>query len=259
MSPEAHTGAAARIAAQLRRDIIEGTLPPGMKLPTIRELAEKHSISRNTAVKAINILVSEGLVTARYGSGSYVRSKHQVCWLGPDRYARSRWATTTVEVRADDPSSDAAQIQGGQTQEVNRVDADERIAAALAIEVGAPVIERARVITRGDVPTHTMTSYYRAEDVEDTPICDPRPGIAGRGGGFAILAERGLEPAEVTEELRARMPTPDEAELLELPPGEPVVELRRITRTANGRPIEYAVGVHAASRFGWRFTYPIPD
>lgn len=259
MSPEALTGPSARIAADLRSAILEGRLAPGAKLPPVRTLADQYGVSRNTAVKAIAQLRSEGLIVTKYGSGAYVRDEHPVRWLGPDRYARSRWATTTVEVRADDPSSDAAQIQGGQTQEVNRVDADERIAAALAIEVGAPVIERARVITRGDVPTHTMTSYYRAEDVEDTPICDPRPGIAGRGGGFAILAERGLEPAEVTEELRARMPTPDEAELLELPLGEPVVELRRITRTANGRPIEYAVGVHAASRFGWRFTYPIPD
>lgn len=230
-----------------------------MKIPTVRELAQRHRVARNTAVKAINILQAEGLVVTRYGSGSYVRDKHPVRWLGPDRYARSRWANTTVQVHADSPDSDTAQQQGGQTQEVNRVEADDRTAAALGIEPGTTVYERARTMTRDGVPTHTVTSYYRVEDVEGTPIVDDRPGIAGGGGGFAVLTGRGLPPDEMTEELRARMPTADEAELLELPPGEPVVEVRRVASTAEGRPIEYAIGVHPASRFGWRFTYKIPD
>ncbi len=114
-------------------------------------------------------------------------------------------------------------------------------------------------MSRDGVSTHTMTSYYRREDVEGTPLVDPRPGIAGQRGGFAILSDRGLEPHEITEDLRARMPTVDEATLLELPDGEPVVEIHRVTRTAEGRVVEYAVGVHAASRFLWSYTFAIPD
>ncbi|GAA4203053.1 hypothetical protein GCM10022252_60100 [Streptosporangium oxazolinicum] len=119
--------------------------------------------------------------------------------------------------------------------------------------------ERARLITRDGAPTHTMTSYYRPADVEGTPLVDQSPGIAGRGGGFQVLTEQGLEPHEITEDLSARMPTTEEALLLELPTGEPVVEVRRVTRTADGQAIEYARGVHAASRFVWSYTYDIPD
>ncbi|WP_281262616.1 UTRA domain-containing protein [Nonomuraea fuscirosea] len=68
-----------------------------------------------------------------------------------------------------------------------------------------------------------------------------------------------MAPDEITEDLHARMPTADEAMILELPPGEPVVELHRVTRTADGRVVEYARGVHAANRFVWSFTYKIPD
>lgn len=39
--------------------------------------------------------------------------------------------------------------------------------------------------------------------------------------------------------------------LLQLPEGEPVVELHRTTYTADGTVVEYAIGVHAASRFAW--------
>ncbi|WP_327108063.1 UTRA domain-containing protein [Nonomuraea glycinis] len=119
--------------------------------------------------------------------------------------------------------------------------------------------ERARVMTRDGSPTHTMTSYYRQADVEGTPLTDPSPGIAGQGGGFRVLADRGLSPHEITEDLHARMPTAEEALLLDLPTGEPVIELRRTTRTADGRVVEYARGVHAASRFMWSYTFAIPD
>ncbi|HLX49289.1 MAG TPA: UTRA domain-containing protein, partial [Streptosporangiaceae bacterium] len=66
-------------------------------------------------------------------------------------------------------------------------------------------------------------------------------------------------PHQITEDLFARMPTTEEMRILDLPPAEPVVELHRTTRTAEGRVIEYARGVHAASRFVWSFTYDIPD
>lgn len=260
MSPEAQSGPASRIADDLREDITAGHLQPGTKLPTVRVLAERYGVSRNTAVKAIGILRTEGLITTRYGSGAYVREAHPVRHLGPDRYARSRWANVTVSAYTDERhDGEKIQQQGHQTQEVTRVEADERTAAALGVEPGAQVYERARVMTRDGQATHTMTSYYRCEDVEGTPIADPRPGIAGGGGGFAILTERGLAPDEITEDLHARMPTVEETVLLDLPTGEPVVELHRVTRTAEGRAVEYARGVHAASRFVWSYTFKIPD
>lgn len=260
MSPEPQTGPAGRIADDLRTAIVEGRFRPGVKLPTVRDLAAQYGVSRNTAAKAITQLSSEGYIRTRYGSGAYVRDAHPVRRLGPDRYARSRWANVTVEAYTDEQhDGGAVQQQGHQTQEVSLVEADARTAEALGVEPGAMVYERARVMTRDGDPTHTMTSFYRREDVEGTSITDPRPGIAGRGGGFAILAERGLGPDEMTEDLHARMPTAEETILLELSAGEPVVELHRVTRTAEGRVVEYARGVHAASRFVWSYTFRIPD
>ncbi|GAA3410628.1 GntR family transcriptional regulator [Streptosporangium vulgare] len=251
---------ARRIAADLRADIASGHLPPGEKLPSVRDLAERYEVSRTTAGKALILLKTEGLVTTRHGSGAYVRESHPIRRLGPERYARHRWEQTTVQAFATEvQESDTAQQQGHQTQEVSLVAADESVAAALGVEAGAPVYERARVVTREGNPTHTMTSYYRPADVEGTPLVDSSPGIAGQGGGFRVLADKGLSPCEITEDLRARMPTADEALLLDLPPGEPVVELCRVTRTADGHVVEYARDVHAASRFVWSYTFAIPN
>ncbi|GAA1013475.1 hypothetical protein Aple_054470 [Acrocarpospora pleiomorpha] len=59
--------------------------------------------------------------------------------------------------------------------------------------------------------------------------------------------------------IHARMPTPDESELLGLPAGEPVMILQRRTFTRDGRLVEFARGLHAASRFAWSYTFKIPD
>jgi GntR family transcriptional regulator len=121
------------------------------------------------------------------------------------------------------------------------------------------VFVRARLVKDAGHPTHTLTSYYRPEDVDGTPLVDPEPGPAGRGGGFAVLTMQGLEPEYVTETVSARMPTPDEKAMLELDAGEPVMVLTRITTTSEGRPVEFARGVHAASRFAWTYTFRMPD
>ncbi|CAM5359234.1 UbiC transcription regulator-associated domain-containing protein OS=Streptomyces fumanus OX=67302 GN=GCM10018772_10900 PE=4 SV=1 [Streptomyces fumanus] len=57
----------------------------------------------------------------------------------------------------------------------------------------------------------------------------------------------------------ARTPTSDEVRLLQLPPGEPVFELHRTTYTASGTVVEYAMGVHAASRLAWEYDFKVPD
>jgi len=57
---------------QLREAIVDGRLRPGLRLPSTRALASAQGISRNTAVAAYDLLLSEGYVSMRQGSGCYV-------------------------------------------------------------------------------------------------------------------------------------------------------------------------------------------
>ncbi|HEX5121872.1 MAG TPA: PLP-dependent aminotransferase family protein [Rhodanobacteraceae bacterium] len=59
---------------QLRAAILDGRLKPGLRLPSTRRLADTYGLSRNTAVAAYDLLLSEGYVAARRGSGVYVAS-----------------------------------------------------------------------------------------------------------------------------------------------------------------------------------------
>ena len=53
-----------RIAADLRRAITTGELPPGSQLPTEQELGERYGVSRNTVRLALAQLTNEGVITS---------------------------------------------------------------------------------------------------------------------------------------------------------------------------------------------------
>jgi GntR family transcriptional regulator len=247
------------LASLLRDAIRAGDYPPDSTLPKQDDLANQYDINVNTVRKAISVLESEGLVTSVRRRGTVVRARPPMKRLGVERYAKSKWKFGLVAFAADREASGQTWNRNDQTNQVRKVDADADVASALGIEPGSPVYERARLIKQDGHPTHTLTSYYRPEHVENTPIVDPKPGTATPGGGFAVLTLQGLEPDSMTETFHSRMPTPEEIDELELPAGEPVMILERTTRTADGTPVEFARGVHAASRFAWSYTFEIPE
>jgi GntR family transcriptional regulator/MocR family aminotransferase len=61
-----------QLADQLRVTIRQSRLAPGARLPSSRRLAEQLGISRNTVVRAYDILSIEGYVAARPASGLFV-------------------------------------------------------------------------------------------------------------------------------------------------------------------------------------------
>ncbi|MEU0794816.1 GntR family transcriptional regulator [Amycolatopsis sp. NPDC005961] len=247
------------LASLLRDAIRAGDYPPDSTLPKQDDLANQYDINVNTVRKAISVLESEGLVTSVRRRGTVVRARPPMKRLGVERYAKSKWKFGLVAFAADREASGQAWNRNDQTNQVRKVEADADVASALGVEPGSPVYERARLVKQDGHPTHTLTSYYRPEHVENTPIVDPKPGTATPGGGFAVLTLQGLEPDSMTETFHSRMPTPEEIDELELPAGEPVMILERTTRTADGTPVEFARGVHAASRFAWSYTFEIPE
>ncbi|MBH0780350.1 GntR family transcriptional regulator [Nocardia bovistercoris] len=248
------------LAASLRTSIEEGEYPPGSTLPKQADLAARYEVNVKTVRQAVGLLEAEGLVTPIRRRGTVVRERPPMRRLGIGRYSKAKWKYgDTVAFVADRETSGRAWKLTDQTQTVRLVDADSEVAHAFGIDQAAPVYERARLVKDGEQPTHTLTSYYLPEHVEGTPLVDPTPGPAGRGGGFAVLTLQGYEPDHMSETIFARMPTPDETELLNLPAGEPVMVLIRQTYTADNTLIEFARGIHAASRFAWTYDFQLPD
>ncbi|HKQ63131.1 MAG TPA: GntR family transcriptional regulator [Candidatus Polarisedimenticolaceae bacterium] len=60
-----------QLAQRIQRTIVVGGLHPGDRLPTVRELAARSGVNRNTAARAIEHLEREGIVHTRIGRGTF--------------------------------------------------------------------------------------------------------------------------------------------------------------------------------------------
>ena len=63
-----------QVVEQFAEGIRRGTLVPGQRLPTERELGETFGVSRAVVREALKVLASMGLVESRQGSGTFVRA-----------------------------------------------------------------------------------------------------------------------------------------------------------------------------------------
>jgi GntR family transcriptional regulator len=118
---------------------------------------------------------------------------------------------------------------------VERIEAAARIAEALGIRRGTPVILRRRHYALNGKPVLMADSYIPADLADGTPIAEVD---TGGGGIYARLDDIGHGPVRFKEEVRARMPLRTEASLLRLDPGTPVICIVRSAFDAEGRIVE---------------------
>jgi len=220
-----------RIAEELRATVTSGQLRDGDRLPGENALMERYGVARATARQALRVLIDEGLAVARRGSGVYVRRFRPLRRHGSRRLARAGWGSGGAIWDAD---------TDGRTYAPDRVtigeeEPPEQAARALRLGPGARVLVRRRRYLVEGRPVQLAISYYPAGLVAGTRVADPD---TGPGGVYARLAELGHAPASFTEELRARMPSPEERADLDLPDGNPVIAVMRTAYAEDGAPVE---------------------
>jgi len=75
MNPESELPLYSRIEAVLTSEIVEGTLQTGDQLPTEDGLIARFGVSRITVRRAVQNLVTRGLVEIRRGKGTFVAER----------------------------------------------------------------------------------------------------------------------------------------------------------------------------------------
>ena len=78
----------------------------------------------------------------------------------------------------------------------------------------------------------------------------------GPGGIYARIEDAGRRLGRFTEEVTARMPTPDEAKALRLANGTPVLALVRVAYDVDDHPVEVCDTVMSANHF--LLSYELP-
>lgn len=67
-----------QIQPELRRLMLTGVLPPGSRLPSVRELAGQLAINPNTIQRAYRELEADGYILSVAGKGSFVAQVDQL-------------------------------------------------------------------------------------------------------------------------------------------------------------------------------------
>jgi GntR family transcriptional regulator len=233
-----------QIAEQLRSAIRRGELRPGDRLPSEQQLMDHYGTARMTVREALGVLKGEGLVVAEHGRGVFVRPQPQMRRLGSDRFARRHRRQGKAAFIADAEA-------GGQRAEVDQLEVREEkppadVLERLGLRKGSSVVVRRRRYLVDGFPVEHATSYIPLELARGTLIAQPD---TGPGGLYARLEERGVKLKRFREEVDARMPTPEEARRLSLPPGVPVLHLVRTAEDVDGRAVEVCDTVMAANSF----------
>lgn len=238
-----------QIADQLREAIDKGRFKEGAKLPSEAELTEHFGVSRMTVRNSLSILQSEGLVSSEHGRGVFVRPRPPVRRLASDRFARRHRdqgkSAFTVEAEA-----------AGSRPEVDSLEVrEERSTPEISARLGSArkVLARRRRYLLDGKPVEFATSYLPLDIARNTPIAEPNP---GPGGIYARLEELGHRLEHFDEEVRARMPAPDEVKSLRLASGVPVIHLVRTAYDTEGRAVEVCDTVMAADAYVLAYQLP---
>ncbi|WP_046471446.1 GntR family transcriptional regulator [Allosalinactinospora lopnorensis] len=207
------------VADQLRGPILSGDIVPGSRLPSRSRLARIYGVSEQVSRHALRLLVTEGLVEARTGSGYYVRSV-------PEFYSFSRTDRSSGAGVAPLSREDLGTV---------RESAANTIARRLTIRDGDPLYRTRCLGTADGVPVALHTSWEPAALTQGTlrtpEHTDPGTGVLDRLGATGVIVDR------VVEEVEVRPLREPEATLLELAPGLPVLVVER-THYNGQRPVE---------------------
>ncbi|WP_405686310.1 GntR family transcriptional regulator [Streptomyces sp. NBC_01387] len=223
-----------QVADVLRREIDKGTYGPGARLPSEADLATRFDASRNTVRSGLNLLVSQGLISSSQGLGYEVR-KHEVFELNA-----SRFENLNFPQNGDAYSTDVTGVgrHPHQTFRVEVTTTPEYIAQRLKVEAGARSVLRFCHRFVDEAPWSTQATHYPDWLIQMAPRLTEPGDIAE--GTTQYLASLGIEQVGYADEVATRMPTPEEARLLEIGAGVPVLLWTR-TGYSTERPIRCTV------------------
>jgi GntR family transcriptional regulator len=240
-----------QIAGMLREAITSNRLAPRERLPSEAELIKHFGVARMTVRQAMQELRSEGLVVAEHGRGVFVRPNPPIRRLASDRFARKYRAegkaafTVEAEKAGYSPQVDNIVVTRGKANPV--------VAERLRLSTKDKVIVRSRRYLANERPIETAVSYIPAAFADGTKI---EQVDTGPGGIYARLEENGHVLARFTEEIGARMPSPEERRALEIGAGVPVLTVLRMAYDTNDVAVEVCDTVKVAPSFLLEYEFP---
>ena len=204
-------------------------------LPSEAELSASYAASRITVRRALDVLRDEGLVDSRQGFGWFVAT---------DPLQQSLGRLGTIEAQLADAGLRAER----RVLDFRFVPAPER---ARQVMGAATVLEVRRLTLADGVPfarvtvwcTEKIGAHLSRDDVE-------------RATFYEVID---VELGGATQSITAAACSPEDADLLGVPTGSPVLRCERITRAVTGEPVLLSEHVFPAHRTELVVELPVSD
>jgi DNA-binding GntR family transcriptional regulator len=210
-------------AARVLEEAIEdGRLPRGSKLESELDLAAQLGISRPTMRAAIKQLVDKGLLIRRRGIGTIVAPKP----------VRRAVALTSLY----DDLKEAGREPRTRVLAFEEVPCPPEVAEHLGLESGVPVLRLDRLRVANSMDSYPIALMH---NIVPAGLLEIEKEDLERTGLYELFRKSGVTPHVATQQIGAQKAGAEEAELLEIEPGDPVLTMTRIAYDTDGRPIEY--------------------
>jgi GntR family transcriptional regulator len=231
----------ARVAAELRDQIVRGELAPGTTLPSEAGLCVRFTASRGTIRTALAALRQEGLIGGGQGRPAMVLDSA----LGQpfeSLLSFSAWARQM------------GRVPGQRTVEVARRGASVVAAKELDLEEGEPVVEVLRLRLLDGEPTMLERSTFvmgvgRLLFDFDTDS----------GSIWGYLIESGAELHSARHTFDAVAADQVDADLLDISTGAPLLRERRRSTSLTGVPLEYSDDRYRSDRVTFTIANSLPN
>jgi GntR family transcriptional regulator len=221
-----------------------GEWKPGELIPSEIELAGRFKVSQGTVRKAIDELAGENLLLRRQGKGTFVatHTEQQV------RYRFLKLVPDVGDVNREGPAQ-------RRFLECRRTRASAEIARTLGLRTGDAVLQIRRVLSFASDGGGYTPTILEEMWLPGTPFkgLSAERMVAYRGPTYALFeTEFGVRMVRAEEKIRAVLPDVDQASILQVTTGTPLLSVERVAYTYNDTPMELRRGLYRTDTHHYR-------
>ena len=215
------------------------SMPPGERMPSDAELCVEFGVSRMTARHAMQRLAEDGLIRREPGRGTFVARQ-------PAHRRTNRLMTFTQEMTRAGRAPSSRVL----TRAIRPSSADE--ASSLSIPHRQPIVELRRLRLADGEPIVLETAVLIGATAQAVMTAD-----LANGSLHEILRDADFVLRRGTGTISAAAATAEDARLLGIRPGDPLLVERRVIVDGHGRAIEATESRYAAGRYGLEVQFDV--
>lgn len=225
---------------QIKKLIVQslqaGEWRSGESIPSEIELANRFKVSQGTVRKAIDELAAENLLIRKQGKGTFVATHHE---------ARAQFRFLRLK-----PDVGEARYPDNSIIEARRLRAPADIAKQLELKGGDSVIFIKRIQSFGGEPTILEELWLPGAIFKGLSV---ERMMQYKGPMYALLeTEFDTRMIRALENIRAVSADHDDAELLHIAPGTPLLSVNRLSFTYGDKPVEVRRSLYLTSHYHYR-------